>query len=1397
MATAAPSPLASSPKKTNGAKLSRLLIDGGTTVLRNVFEHHHPSANLAADIRANYPKLNKLLKKKVLHKPQWDKLFPPGGAAPDSNTFDITLLFLLLTNMCGLSPPPSGWHAKPLSSDTSLEANLARIKFFRNELYGHVASTDVDTPTFSSLWQEISVVLVSLGFDQAEIDRLKAEHCDEEDYLSLLLDWADSEENIKSQLKDIRQSQTQTEEKLKHVHQIQEEERRMQLEDHETLLHTRQAVEEMQQKQQERHREIEEVLKEKESRKEDKEDKVIKKLAVVENQKVIRNHAGKYQEGTRESIFEKVMVWLDDRTSEHRVMVISGNAGMGKSVIAAVVCQKVHQVERLSGSHFCQHNKARYRNPNVMLQSLASQLCDSLPEYKKVLVKKLSGNLGVEINNLEVGELFELLFEEPLSTLDDPGRNLLMVIDGLDESDNQGRNELLDVIANYFSILPVWMRFCFTTRPELNIADRLKKFKPLQLEPDDDENLKDIRLFFEKQLNDVVPAGYQKVVMNELARKAEGLFLYAYLLVDFIKNNISILTPEKLDRASLSSISSVYQSYFERLEKDMAINEEQLLIFLSALAAAREPLPLGFVSKILLSGPRSLADQRKVKKAVSCISALLPAQDGCICFFHKSVKDWLIDTSLYGQHDFTVNENKGHLVLSQLCIDELDDVKRNGVNSTEFSDTTKYALQHGVQHMLQMDDKSRPRTLSEELVNKYVTDLELIYAKLVVSYTSCLEEFSNVKEYVKILMSVESQVALNSLLRLLRKHSYALGETPHLFFQCLLNDGEPELSSKAAAILETELPNITYMKYMDNELQDNKGAVQERFYCSDTVVCFDVSPEMDHMVCECRDETIHLWSLKTGTKVWVRPSLVEKNFDTFFFPFGSAYRGVDRCLSCYRSVVFHPSGNFVLPGSLKDVYSLSGDRKCLFANSRCSFSDCTFSGDKERLLTNSPKNSKEIVLWDTGDGHELNRIMWSNDISGFAISQDGSLIAFSDFAGAVCMVDAPNCAKFKVLIKNAGAVCGLMHFTSDSHILFCGFLYLSFYDAPFFENKAKFLIIYLTNPEEQETQLYDLFLWPSLSSGTTESEFHMQRQPSCWFKNIRNAIPNLSVGFYLMLYDNRALISSPALRFVSLVNVGVLHEGQEMQEDAIPSSEVFKEIMFSHKDDIIYFIGKTDLRQMETAAASFRMSTQEKIKIKTVTEGSVTPSYGLRFATVPFMPTKEGVVLFVNEKIPELWNFELTEFVRPFTELKGVMRLSPVSGELVAYHHWNRSVESPVTVHIVNILSGNLVSSVKTTAPCDLFTIRSITCNGKQQVLISTCEEDTNPIDILNITITLWNNDSSISWKRHSGWFSFPKDDLMFSPQDEFVVTWNCLDGGKGVHILDAKTGETLHRFLW
>ena len=38
--------------------------------------------------------------------------------------------------------------------------------------------------------------------------------------------------------------------------------------------------------------------------------------------------------------------------------------------------------------------------------------------------------------------------------------------------------------------------------------------------------------------------------------------------------------------------------------------------------------------------------------------------------------------------------------------------------------------------------------------------------------------------------------------------------------------------------------------------------------------------------------------------------------------------------------------------------------------------------------------------------------------------------------------------------------------------------------------------------------------------------------------------------------------------------------------------------------------------------------------------------------------------------------------------------------------------------------------------------------------------------------------------------------DIIFSPKNDYIVTWNTLDGGQGIYVLHAETGKTLQVFL-
>ena len=218
MATAseASSVLQTTPGKRNFQRLSRLLIAGGTSVLREVFDFiHSPSAlpTVLAD-----PPVKAQLKGARLTKPQRDCLYPPSGVCAKSSDFDITLLFCLLRHICSLTSPPLGWDELPVSADQTVSADLARVKFYRNTVYGHVRrAMEISDREFNYLWAEISEAVIRLANHISGVKGLEWQ----EAILKLQSDplTPEDEQNVE-ELKEWYKRDSETKEMVEREHQL-------------------------------------------------------------------------------------------------------------------------------------------------------------------------------------------------------------------------------------------------------------------------------------------------------------------------------------------------------------------------------------------------------------------------------------------------------------------------------------------------------------------------------------------------------------------------------------------------------------------------------------------------------------------------------------------------------------------------------------------------------------------------------------------------------------------------------------------------------------------------------------------------------------------------------------------------------------------------------------------------------------------------------------------------------------------------------------------------------------------------------------------------------------------------------------------------------------------------
>ena len=351
----------------------------------------------------------------------------------------------------------------------------------------------------------------------------------------------------------------------------------------------------------------------------------------------------------------------------------------------------------------------------------------------------------------------------------------------------------------------------------------------------------------------------------------------------------------------------------------------------------------------------------------------------------------------------------------------------------------------------------------------------------------------------------------------------------------------------------------------------------------------------------------------------------------------------------------------------------------------------------------------------------------------------------------------------------------------------------------------------------------------------TEHDLLEQTSDSCWIKYLDNVFPFfLTSGFYFKLHEDTTLIGSPAFKYVAAVNVEKLSE----MNSPSPDERVIK-VEFSAEGNTIYVICEESYKK--ELVIVLRMSDRHIL---------VTKAF---WSLVSLIPVKEGVVLYEEHKVPELWNFELNQCIRSFTELTNKERLFPISDKLIACQRNRHAVNLsssftsefprkptlqekawdpeafegfpplifnipsqetassyreemadtgaapvPVTVDILDVSKGALVSSMETVIPLRR-AILFISYNSHQQLFLCTTETINvagEGVEMVNISLS--NNGCARVWERSSVWYhSFcSKTELILSSNEDLVVTWKTLQAGYGIHILDAKTGETRYVFL-
>ena len=676
-------------EKANFARLSRLLVDKGCEALRMTFDAIHPPANLTPVLNTNKSVLLKL-KPRVINFTQWDLVFPPSGNPPDSKKFDITLLTVLLRNICGLHPPATGWNTMPPTKDNSTAANITRIKLLRNEIYAHVSSTEIDNPTFKNLWRQVSKALVDLKVPIKEIDDLKT--CPlspkEEIYMETLKQWYLEEEGCKnlivghcskldSSIQHLRDAIEKTHEgiqRLSHVGTVEPQNKRPRLDSENNDLF--------------------------EKSKCSKNNQVLQKLAKHNFKSKIRSKVMLFHPGTRKWLFKRVENWFT-KEDESRICLLKAVPGFGKSVFAAKVCEIFKENDKFAACHFCDYSDSNLKDPMMMMQSLASHMTENIPGYKEKLVDQLQR--PHKVNSLK--DAFQIYLQNPLDEIEVEPR--LIVIDGLDESTTEDKSEMLKLIGDHFPDLPKSVKVLITSRPEISL-NTLKHIRVEKLEECDLDLLKYLKdklpLLATRDAQNAQaehPAIPYLSVLSRIVEKCEGSFLYAFHVQKELnkRQDLASISIKEIMPFLPKGIGSIYEKYFDRLHKELEAIlkiKPDLFKLLELLVAGDSFLPLKFVAQALgldLDCREAVKVINNVNNAVSCVLRV-SAED--VIFLHKSVFDWLLLTG-DDVHKYSVTISDGKRRLWLLCEQVYLKIRSDAIAGRElkFTKEVRYAIAYG------------------------------------------------------------------------------------------------------------------------------------------------------------------------------------------------------------------------------------------------------------------------------------------------------------------------------------------------------------------------------------------------------------------------------------------------------------------------------------------------------------------------------------------------------------------------------------------------------------------------------------------------------------------------------------------------------------------------------
>ncbi|PTB44819.1 hypothetical protein M441DRAFT_299452 [Trichoderma asperellum CBS 433.97] len=395
----------------------------------------------------------------------------------------------------------------------------------------------------------------------------------------------------------------------------------------------------------------------------------------------------------------KVSSWLQKR-SESPILWLQGTPGSGKSVISTQLVTFMQTAKMFVMYHFCTY---LYMSSTIYEQILRSLLMQLLRKDGDLVAhvheEFVLGKKSPTVSALE--RLLQLLFK---SVSNEPSQTeyLWIILDGLDECepDKQARViSLMNQVTSHRSSSSgkAFCKVLISSRSSTTLSKWLRKKQVVSLSEEKHCLEGAIRLYAAQRLQaleqrfrqlDIAPGELDDVEL-QIAKKADGMFLYARLVLDYLSTNVFYNCDEI--KASVNQLPEKINDFYRKILTQVLIHLDsrsvnRIKCVLGWIAFAKRPLKrLEFLSAVTFSsGDPNVAHVAPQYILDICAPLIDERHDTTLTFIHVSVKEFLQTSSC----SVTIHEQEAlqeHGVAAVTCL-----LSGLEVFNTTYDEQTRY-----------------------------------------------------------------------------------------------------------------------------------------------------------------------------------------------------------------------------------------------------------------------------------------------------------------------------------------------------------------------------------------------------------------------------------------------------------------------------------------------------------------------------------------------------------------------------------------------------------------------------------------------------------------------------------------------------------------------------------